>query len=363
MSKLFKTSLILVGVAVLILLCSFLKPSSSVAQTSGTTLTGYAWADNIGWIDFNASTTNGGISVDGLGNLSGYAWSDNVGWIKFGGLSGFPVGSGTVSQNALIVSNKLIGWARVCGGMYNNSLNQTTPDNSCSGNSRTDGWDGWISLSGSNYGVTLSGNTFSGYAWGSDVVGWINFSPSNGGVKLLTPKPHTNLRVEVPAVEWDATDATTCSLKENGTEISTSTSGTIVDYTLQTGVSFTLDCTGPGGETSQDTTSTLPAVPSVCTISQPSNAPGDTNMYVNRTTVWKITNASGTPVSTLWSGTDIGTPIGPLTGGELDKIYTTVGTKTINAATTIKVNATTTFDSYCSTTTLMKLSQGTGGEI
>ncbi|MEK7567253.1 MAG: hypothetical protein AAB527_03940, partial [Patescibacteria group bacterium] len=44
------------------------------------------------------------------------------------------------------------------------------------------GWDGWISLSGSNYGVSVSQCAWSGWAWGSDVVGWISFSGSNYGV-------------------------------------------------------------------------------------------------------------------------------------------------------------------------------------
>ena len=43
------------------------------------------------------------------------------------------------------------------------------------------GWDGWISLSGTNYGISASStfsttNPLSGYAWGADVVGWIDFS-------------------------------------------------------------------------------------------------------------------------------------------------------------------------------------------
>lgn len=53
--------------------------------------------------------------------------------------------------------------------------------------SRTDGWDGWISLSGSNYisptangtgGVTMNPVTgaFNGFAWGADVNGWISFN-------------------------------------------------------------------------------------------------------------------------------------------------------------------------------------------
>jgi len=51
---------------------------------SNTGLTGYAWGENIGWI--NLSPTNGGVLNDGAGNLSGYAWGENIGWINFNGV-------------------------------------------------------------------------------------------------------------------------------------------------------------------------------------------------------------------------------------------------------------------------------------
>ena len=44
--------------------------------------------------------------------------------------------------------------------------------------SRTDGWDGWISMGGTGYGVTHDSSTgaFGGYAWGDVNVGWVDFS-------------------------------------------------------------------------------------------------------------------------------------------------------------------------------------------
>ena len=44
-------------------------------------LSGYAWSSNYGWI--NLSPTQGGVSNDSEGNLSGYAWGENLGWIDF----------------------------------------------------------------------------------------------------------------------------------------------------------------------------------------------------------------------------------------------------------------------------------------
>lgn len=62
--------------------------------TVGSTyLSGYAWAENIGWIKLgsgtgpyaNTTSANWGVNRDSsTGALSGYAWSENAGWINFG---------------------------------------------------------------------------------------------------------------------------------------------------------------------------------------------------------------------------------------------------------------------------------------
>jgi hypothetical protein len=54
-----------------------------------TKLTGYLWAENIGWVSLSCENTGScsrvryGVTNDGEGNLSGYAWSENAGWISF----------------------------------------------------------------------------------------------------------------------------------------------------------------------------------------------------------------------------------------------------------------------------------------
>lgn len=162
------------------------------AITTSSELVGYAWSDNIGWISFSG-TNNGvtyGVNEDSSGNLTGYAWSDSIGWIQFGGLSGFPTNSGSTESNATINNGVMHGWVRACAGTVNAGDSQTSPTQvgDCdSMTSRTDGWDGWISLDGSNYGVSYNATDqqYEGWAWGSDVVGWINFitgssTPSTG---------------------------------------------------------------------------------------------------------------------------------------------------------------------------------------
>ena len=127
---------------------------------------GYAWAENIGWVDFKstgnvfvnstqlqgyanstygyvaldcATSPNGNIcgsvnfhiTNDGAGNLSGWAWNDQFGWISFN-----------------------------C-------------DQTGSGGSNQCGY--------STYKVTInSSGYFSGWAW-SDQIGWISFNCSNTG--------------------------------------------------------------------------------------------------------------------------------------------------------------------------------------
>lgn len=150
------------------------SPKVVIAQTpTGAYLSGYAWSENIGWISFATSTYNpNGVTLDSSGNLSGYAWSENIGWIQFGdGLSGFPGGLNTINSSARFNGTNLVGWAKAL---------------SANGN----GWDGWISFSGSttssgSYGVSQSGASLSGYAWGSDVVGWVQFNSLFGGVSVL----------------------------------------------------------------------------------------------------------------------------------------------------------------------------------
>ena len=63
------------------------KPSFGPGVTvTDSAVTGYAYGENIGWI--NLSPLQGGVVNDGAGNLSGYAWGENVGWINFAPTTG-----------------------------------------------------------------------------------------------------------------------------------------------------------------------------------------------------------------------------------------------------------------------------------
>jgi hypothetical protein len=157
-SNIFATSLFFTITAFLIIISTEIaaRPSGADAQTTATTIGG------------GASSSSPAYTI----RLSDYAWSENVGWIQFGGLSGFPnTSNGT---NAKIVGGQITGWARVVSGI------------APSGVDNRGGFDGWISLSGSNFGVTVNGSNLGGYAWGSDVIGWIDMSGVSIS-KLLNP--------------------------------------------------------------------------------------------------------------------------------------------------------------------------------
>lgn len=165
--KQFMKKFVFIGIAFLFFFT--LLDIESVFAGTEHNMTGYAWSSNIGWISFNCTndnscgTANYGVNKNGDGTLSGYAWSSTIGWIQFGGLAGFPSGSGTTASNATVNgSNQLVGWVR--------AISQDGI-----------GWDGWISLSGTvpTYGVSFSGTSFAGYAWGSEVIGWVLFDVQN----------------------------------------------------------------------------------------------------------------------------------------------------------------------------------------
>jgi hypothetical protein len=129
-------------------------------------------------------------------NLAGYAWSENIGWISFDSTS--TQGCPSVPCEAKFASNEFSGWARACSVFQSG----------CSGNLSTTTirgeWEGWIHLklnsTSSTYGVVLNNNELKGFADGGDVIGWMSFNCTNTGVcatnpykvGITIPKPSAN---------------------------------------------------------------------------------------------------------------------------------------------------------------------------
>jgi hypothetical protein len=193
--------------------CLFLLYSVVPAQAqvsgipAGLELNGYAWSSNIGWISLNCRTGGAGrsdicntndyqVRITQAGNLMGYAWSPNIGWIRFNDFPStqtfqerhpFPVANGvggtsyvrpSVTGTYTSATNHNLtfrGWALTCAIFENRDGSM-----GCSGHVLSDmykgGWDGWISLNGTNYGVNSANFGSPQYVWGSTVVGWVDIS-------------------------------------------------------------------------------------------------------------------------------------------------------------------------------------------
>jgi VCBS repeat-containing protein len=174
-----KKKLAIITIALILLVAAGLVAAGLIAQAgSGDNTTGWLWggsddgagnASGLGWISMNNTNPGADGSVSygvtiptGGGNVTGYAWSENLGWINFDPVGPYPA---SPNYSAKRVGDNLEGWARIV--YIKEALAQ--------GNSG--GWEGWIKLKGSNYGVSIDPSTgaLSGYAW-SDELGWIDFS-------------------------------------------------------------------------------------------------------------------------------------------------------------------------------------------
>ena len=149
---------------------NFIDTADGVTVTADNKLQGWAWgSDVVGWLQFSPdwssiAKTDYGVNINiDTGVFSGYGWSENIGWVNFAPSGPYP-SSPNYSAKVNIDTGEVAGWARALsyGG----------------------GWDGWIKMRGSNYGVTISADgAFSGYAWSDMVVGWLSFQGSNYRVK------------------------------------------------------------------------------------------------------------------------------------------------------------------------------------
>ncbi len=124
-----KKTILFLGVAVAVLfLTNAVFGPVSITKAANSPVTGYAWSDNIGWIQMNPAF--GGAQVDDItGIFSGYAWSDNIGWINFAPASGFPE-TPNESAKLNLSTGQITGWVKALAA------------------SGSGGWDGWIKMRG-----------------------------------------------------------------------------------------------------------------------------------------------------------------------------------------------------------------------
>ena len=187
----------------------------------------WAWADSAGWISLNSDyatydcpTTSSvtssvpySVGFSASGALCGHAWSDQLGWLSFnrtetgnpppgpefppdpgGGAFGAPIARLVITPTG----TSTVGWAR-----FLSACDSVPCPTSGPGTNNKGGWDGWVSLSGTGYGVTfedLNGDgkahELTGYAWGGDapagggnVVSWISFSGTSPDYGVTSDEP------------------------------------------------------------------------------------------------------------------------------------------------------------------------------
>jgi LPXTG-motif cell wall-anchored protein len=121
-----------------------------LASGEVTSVSGRGYVENTGnFLDFNGSPYNSNVVIDEDGVFSGYAWSEDLGWIDFGNVAvGGPVevnfNSGIVSRRAYVLNT---------GGFLDFS---NSPYNS-------------------NVVLDMETEEFTGFVWSND-VGWIDFA-------------------------------------------------------------------------------------------------------------------------------------------------------------------------------------------
>lgn len=208
----------------------FLKAPRAESATIVDVL-GYAWANTpqsagdpatgtdqgLGWISMNDPSVPYGVQLDlDTGLFSGYAWIGNgddgagsTGWVDFAPAGPYP---GDPQHGVKKEGNLLTGWAKVLSMNAENSNN------------------GWIKFSkdasdgGADYGVTVgTDGTFSGFAWGSEVIGWVDFAPAIAGADgaHIDFPPCTAPVVESSGGSWGSCteEPTFCSTNPSGTPI------------------------------------------------------------------------------------------------------------------------------------------------
>lgn len=126
--------------------------SVSASTTDGviSVVNAYAWAENIGWINFGSSQGNVHITSAGM---TGYAWGENTGWISLNCSN-----TGSCSTVDYGVDNN--GFGVLTGYAWGENI-------------------GWVNFSPTGGGVSIDpSGVFGGWAWGEN-TGWISFNCSN----------------------------------------------------------------------------------------------------------------------------------------------------------------------------------------
>jgi len=196
---------------------------TSISACTNTSLSGYAWTENVGWISMSKGTDYS-VKIDpSTGIFSGYAWSENIGWVNFAPASGFPFFPQSAPEMDLATGN-IAGWASILVNQ-----NDTTTK-------------GWISMSNPirGYGVKVDLVTgkLSGFAWSED-YGWIDFSRVTWSCIAGVVEPTT-------LIYNDGILVYTSAQRKGTTDGDASVTGTGTNVTVPDIIIYTLELTNQG---------------------------------------------------------------------------------------------------------------------
>lgn len=273
---------------------------------------GWWWSDGAGWISLNnctdPATCSGptyGVKIDEKTNvISGHAWSDNIGWISFdkndwsddsttvGPPGGFSSSGNTFSPG---------GWGRALNGRF-----FAHPSD---GRDNRGGYDGWISLGGSNYGFNIDItkdlspiNNFTkkaihpitGYGWGSEVIGWVESnSKYHKSFVVFDKKCNPIIDPNCPLKDTNVFEVTI-----NGKKTEDIVSGEKVNIDWKAKKTFyPTECTGSmGGSTSPYPDSAWTTKTSGWTYQSQSGVYNSIHVPPSGTTTFRLTCTDGTDV-------------------------------------------------------------------
>jgi hypothetical protein len=119
-----------------------LSPALLAAGISATNK--YAWAENAGWLNFNATHGNVQVYAD---HLEGYVWAENIGWIRLGSHSGGGAHTYANTSNTSYGVNH-----NGAGGLSGYAWSENA---------------GWLNFQGVT--INLATSQFDGYAWGENI--------------------------------------------------------------------------------------------------------------------------------------------------------------------------------------------------
>jgi hypothetical protein len=190
-----------------------------IPENDGEAVTGYAWSEYLGWIDFNPQDSHC-VEPPTVPSATQYQAADCD-------VPSPPGGSPGVFRSP---GNKLTGWARIVGIAQESAKNNSG------------GWSGWIHMNGSTYGIDLakmtgdmtfpkSASQMTFATAGEDELGWIDFSRAKAPCTPIT----VNCGTALSDPHCSGSSAPTANLCSSGGDVvpGTEPSGNVLPWKWQ----------------------------------------------------------------------------------------------------------------------------------